>query len=69
MASSRFKTPKTQFKLEEGVVDYFDRVSQTLQSGFGTEDEKGDPLTIFALICWFPGTQKTNTGNPGNQVN
>ena len=26
-------------------------------------------LTIFALICWFPGTQKTNTGNPGSQIN
>ena len=26
-------------------------------------------LTIFALIFWFPGTQKTNTGNPGSQVN
>ena len=25
--------------------------------------------TIFALICWFPVTQKTNTGNPGSQVN
>ena len=29
----------------------------------------GGVLTIFALICWFPGTQKTNTGNPGSQVN
>ena len=26
-------------------------------------------LTIFALICWFPGTPKTNTGNPGSQLN
>ena len=26
-------------------------------------------LTIIALICWFPGTQNTNTGNPGRQVN
>ena len=43
MASSKLKSSKNQFKLEEGVVDYFDRVSQTLLSGFSTDDdEKGE---------------------------
>ena len=43
MTTPKFKSPKKQLKLEEGMVDYYARVSQTLQSGFGSDDEKGEP--------------------------
>ena len=53
MTTPKFKSPKKQFKLDEGMVDYYARVSQTLHSGFGSDDEKGEPGTLFTHLYFL----------------